>query len=74
MSITISNCKFTWGILKFKGCYGAAETGNKICIGPYQFRQSIDKDNLVSTTQVFTKKNGLMTPKLCNSKIITEDW
>ena len=74
MPITISNCKFTWGILNYRGCYGAAETKDKICIGKYQFRQSIDKDNMVTTTQIFIKKNGLISPQLCDSKIIIEDW
>lgn len=74
MPITISNCKFTWGILKYSGCYGAAQTADKICIGKYQFRQSIDKDNMVTTTQIFIIKNGITTPKLCDAKKITEDW
>ncbi|MBT4290172.1 MAG: hypothetical protein HOD92_22840 [Deltaproteobacteria bacterium] len=74
MSITISNCIFTWGLMKYKGCYGAAENGKIVCIGQYQFQQSIDQDNTVSTAQIFIKKNGLIVPKLCDSKIITEDW
>jgi len=74
MSITISNCRYTWGLMKYKGCYGAAENGNKVCIGQYQFQQSIDETDTVSTTQIFIKKNGQMVPKLCDSRIITEDW
>jgi len=74
MPITISNCKFTWGILKYKGCYGAAEKGGRICIGQYEFQQSIDQNNMVSTTQIFIKEKGQIVPKRCDSKIITEDW
>ncbi len=74
MPVTISNCKFTYGLLNYKGCYGAAENGAVICIGQYQFRQSIDNDNMVTTSQIFIKKNGLIMPKPCESKIIREDW